>query len=253
MSAPARRRAPRPGEALSAEDLSTLEAGLAAGRRVTVYLREATPSLGLEAGASARVISVDGTTVTVSPKGIDDQLPYEADELRLSKDAPAPARKATKVAPRTTAARPTTRPAVVPPPVVPHAATPRSETPVPVKAAPEKSVATPALAPETSVKPAARPARRTKAQPAPVSVTVTSGPDDQWTVTVSHGAKKLAKPSDVTADRVLRAIRELGDDVASAAVEDKIEAARAAALERVEALSRELDEARRALDRLKNE
>ena len=248
MSAPARRRAPRPGEALSAEDLATLEAGLAAGRRVTVYLREATPSLGLEAGASARVVSVDGTTVTVSPKGIDDQLPYEADELRLSKDAPQPARKATKVAPRTTAARPTTRPAVVPP-----VEAPRSETPVSEKAAPEKSVATPALAPETSVKPTARPARRTKAQPAPVSVTVTSGPDDQWTVTVSHGAKKLAKPADVTADRVLRAIRELGDDVASAAVEDKIEAARAAALERVEALSRELDEARRALDRLKNE
>ncbi|MBM7416512.1 MULTISPECIES: DUF6319 family protein [Nocardiaceae] len=248
MSAPARRRAPRPGEALSAEDLATLEAGLAAGRRVTVYLREATPSLGLEAGASARVISVDGTTVTVSPKGIDDQLPYEADELRLSKDAPQPARKATKVAPRTAAARPTTRPAVVPP-----VEAPRSETPVPEKSAPEKSVATPVLAPETSVKPTARPARRTKAQPAPVSVTVTSGPDDQWTVTVSHGAKKLAKPSDVTADRVLRAIRELGDDVASAAVEDKIEAARAAAVERVEALSRELDEARRALDRLKNE
>ncbi|KQU04425.1 hypothetical protein ASG56_13850 [Rhodococcus sp. Leaf7] len=230
MSAPARRRAARvPGDALTSEDLATIEAGLAAGRRVTVYLREATPSLGLEAGASARVLSVDGTTVTVSPKGVDDQLPYEADELRISKDAPEPPRKAAKV--------PARRPA------------PKAEVIVPAPAPAQA----PALAPETSVKPPARPARRTKAQPAPVSVTVTSGPDDQWTVTVSHGAKKVAKPADVSADRVLRAVRELGDEAASAAVEEKIEAARAAALERVEALSRELDEARRALDRLKNE
>lgn len=232
MSAPARRRAARvPGDALTSEDLATIEAGLAAGRRVTVYLREATPSLGLEAGASARVVSVDGTTVTVSPKGVDDQLPYEADELRISKDAPEPPRKAAKV--------PARRPA------------PKAEVTVPVPV--PAQVPAPTLAPETSVKPPARPARRTKAQPAPVSVTVTSGPDDQWTVTVSHGAKKVAKPADVSADRVLRAVRELGDEAASAAVEEKIEAARAAALERVEALSRELDEARRALDRLKNE
>nr|NIL79323.1 hypothetical protein [Rhodococcus kroppenstedtii] len=77
-----------------------------------------------------------------------------------------------------------------------------------------------------------------------------SGPDDTWTVTVSHGARKASKPTVVTADRVLEAVRALGDPAASEAVEEKVEAARAAARERVEALSRELEDARRVLDRL---
>ncbi|MGB3771009.1 MAG: hypothetical protein WBA00_07690, partial [Rhodococcus sp. (in: high G+C Gram-positive bacteria)] len=107
MSSPARRRTSRvPGDSLSPEDLAGLEATLAAGRRATVYLREPIPSLGLDAGASARVVSVDGTTVTVSPKGVDDQLPYEADELRMGKDAPLARKRAAKVPARKTAEAP---------------------------------------------------------------------------------------------------------------------------------------------------
>ncbi|MBY6408539.1 DUF6319 family protein, partial [Rhodococcoides corynebacterioides] len=95
----------------------------------------------------------------------------------------------------------------------------------------------------------ARP-RRSKSGPAPVTVTLASGPDDTWTVAVSHGARKSGKPASVTADRVLEAVRALGDPAASEAVEEKVEAARAAARERVDALSRELEDARRVLDRL---
>ncbi|MBY6438326.1 hypothetical protein HQ602_18290 [Rhodococcus kroppenstedtii] len=229
------RRRP-PADALTQDDLTALQAALDAGKRATVYLREATPSLGLDAGASARVVSIDGTTVTVSPAGVDDQLPYEAEELRRSRTAPAPAK-----APRAARA-PRSAPAPTPAPV------PASPAPV---AAPRPAPA-PAPAPAAASTPAPAPAkpRRSKTAPAPIGVTVASGPDDTWTVTVSHGARKAGKPTVVTADRVLEAVRALGDPAASEAVEEKVEAARAAARERVEALSRELEDARRVLDRL---
>lgn len=227
------RRRP-PADALTEDDLTALQAALDAGKRATVYLREATPSLGLGAGASARVVSIDGTTVTVSPAGVDDQLPYEAEELRRSRTAPAKAPRAAR-APRSAPA-PTPAPAPA--------------TPAPV-AAPRPAPA-PAPAPAAASTPAPAPAkpRRSKSAPAPIGVTVASGPDDTWTVTVSHGSRKAGKPTVVTADRVLEAVRALGDPAASEAVEEKVEAARAAARERVEALSRELEDARRVLDRL---
>lgn len=49
-------------EHLTAENLETLAAAVAEGKRATVYLREATPSLGIEAGCSAKVVSVEGNT-----------------------------------------------------------------------------------------------------------------------------------------------------------------------------------------------
>lgn len=227
------RRRP-PADALTQDDLTALQAALDAGKRATVYLREATPSLGLDAGASALVVSIDGTTVTVSPAGVDDQLPYEAEELRRSRTAPAKAPRAARA--------PRSAPAPTPAPV--------PATPAPV-AAPRPAPA-PAPAPAAASTPAPAPAkpRRSKTAPAPIGVTVASGPDDTWTVTVSHGARKAGKPTVVTADRVLEAVRALGDPAASEAVEEKVEAARAAARERVEALSRELEDARRVLDRL---
>ena len=223
------RRRP-PADALTADDLTALQAALDAGKRATVYLREATPSLGLEAGASARVVSIDGTTVTVSPAGVDDRLPYEAEELRRSRTAPV--------------AAPTARA-----PRAPRAArTPRPTPTTPAPAAPTAPVAAPTPTPAPTPAPA-KP-RRSKSAPVSIGVTVASGPDDTWTVTVSHGARKAGRPTVVTADRVLEAVRALGDPAASEAVEEKVEAARAAARERVEVLSRELEDARRALDRL---
>ncbi|MBY6362550.1 DUF6319 family protein [Rhodococcoides corynebacterioides] len=223
------RRRP-PADALTADDLAALQAALDAGKRATVYLREATPSLGLEAGASARVVSIDGTTVTVSPAGVDDRLPYEAEELRRSRTAPV--------------AAPTARA-----PRAPRAArTPRPTPTTPAPAAPTAPVAAPTPTPAPTPAPA-KP-RRSKSAPVSIGVTVASGPDDTWTVAVSHGARKAGRPTVVTADRVLEAVRALGDPAASEAVEEKVEAARAAARERVEVLSRELEDARRALDRL---
>ncbi|MGB6038217.1 MAG: hypothetical protein WBG39_00030, partial [Gordonia sp. (in: high G+C Gram-positive bacteria)] len=84
---PRRRSAPIP-ESLTPDNLTAIAAALADGKRPTVYLREGTPSLGLAPGASARVLSIDGTTLTVKPSGVNDELPYEADELRITKNPP---------------------------------------------------------------------------------------------------------------------------------------------------------------------
>ena len=72
---PPRRRSPKT-DVLTPEDLESLAAAVAAGRRATVYLIEATPSLGLPEGTSAKVVSVDGNTVTISPKGVNGETVY---------------------------------------------------------------------------------------------------------------------------------------------------------------------------------
>nr|MBM4730363.1 translation initiation factor [Prescottella equi] len=227
-------------EHLTAENLETLAAAVAEGKRATVYLREATPSLGIEAGCSAKVVSVEGNTVVISPKGVNDELPFEAEELRMTRKAPEPV-KSTRPA---KAAAPAPKPAAAPAPK-PAAA------PAPKPASAPKPAPTPAAV--TSTAPQAPPApapRRAKKAPAGVSVTIHAGAENDWTVTVTHGAKRPGKATPVSPDAVDRAMRELGDDVALEAVQSVISAAREAAEQRIAALSKELDDARRALEAL---
>lgn len=229
---------------LTAGDLESLSAALAAGKRVTVYLRDPMPSLGLDAGTSARVLSIDGSTVTVRPKGVDDQLPFEADELQRTRSAAAPAKAAPRSA-RTAPAVPTPTPAARRPAPTPKAAA------VEPKSAPEPAPR-PETAPPRSAVPKPAPAktvRRAKTSTAAVSVTITSTGESAWTVSVAHGSKK-GKPAEVTADRVARAMQELGDDAAITAVDEVIESARAAAQRKIEELTRELENARAALAHL---
>ena len=227
-------------EHLTAENLETLAAAVAEGKRATVYLREATPSLGIEAGCSAKVVSVEGNTVVISPKGVNDELPFEAEELRMTRKAPEPV-KSTRPA---KAAAPASKPAAAPAPK-PAAA------PAPKPASAPKPAPTPAAV--TSTAPQAPPApapRRAKKAPAGVSVTIHAGAENDWTVTVTHGAKRPGKATPVSPDAVDRAMRELGDDVALEAVQSVISAAREAAEQRIAALSKELEDARRALEAL---
>ena len=84
---------------LTADNLAALATAVAEGKRATVYLREATPSLGIEAGTSAKVVSVDGNTVMIRPKGVNDELPFEAEELRINRVSAAPAKPAPRPKP----------------------------------------------------------------------------------------------------------------------------------------------------------
>ncbi|OZD10679.1 translation initiation factor [Rhodococcus sp. 06-235-1A] len=230
-------------DSLTPENLTTLAAALAEGRRATVYLREPNPSLGLPEGTSAKVVSIDGTTVTISPKGVNDELPYEAEELRISRNAaaqPAPAKRVP--AEKTTSAAASARKAE---PVQPAAvAEPRKTEPVQPTAVAERPKA---------VSPQSQAPRRVKKAPGGVSVTIHAGADNDWSVTVTQGAKRPTKAQPVSPESVSRAVRELGDPIARDAVEAVISHAREEAARRVAELSRQLEEARTTLAALEQD
>ncbi len=239
----------RLGDRLTEQNLTDLAAAIADGKRATVYLNDATPSLGLPAGCSAKVVSVDGTTVLIRPKGVNDELPFEADELRMTRN---PSQPAAKPAPAPKPAAPPARPrsaaaqaaldrsaASAPKPVSPQ--------PKPPSTTPKETVTTPT--PDAAPASAPKRPRRTK-EPVGVSVTLHAEAGGEWTVTVTHGAKRPGKAAPVSADSVERAVHELGDPAAEEAVASVLSAAREAAAKRVEELSKQLEEARSALESL---
>ncbi|WOC13607.1 DUF6319 family protein [Gordonia sp. MP11Mi] len=210
---PPRRRSTPVAESLTSDDLTKLATALTEGRRATVYLREGVPSLGLDAGSSAKVVSIAGTTVTVRPRGVDDELPYEADELRITKTAPPqpePAKKAVRRKAPAPAAAPVAAPATVPPAPKPRPRTPKKAT-------------------------------------QSLTVTIHGNADNEWSVALTRGAKKPQRSRSVTPESVDAAVRELGDATARDAVTSVLNAAREEAKRRVEELSRELAAAKEAL------
>lgn len=267
---------------LTAEELALLAEGLAEQKRPTVYLREAIPSLGLPEGSSARVMAISGRSLTVKPRGVDDELPFEAEEVRFTRKPPAPAvrkrapRKASpaKAPAASTTAAPKATPAPAPKAAAPKVAAPKIPAPkvsapkipapkipaptavAPKAAASDAAVIAPAsgaaeVAVVESPKPA--PARTTRARrgPATVSVSIEGSADNEWTVTVMRGAKRVGKQTAATAEAVGRAIEALGDETASAEVSGLLNAAREQAEQRVAELARQLEEAQRTLKSLR--
>ncbi|CAM3007770.1 DUF6319 domain-containing protein [Prescottella defluvii] len=238
-------------EHLTAENLEALATAVAEGKRATVYLNEATPSLGIEAGCSAKVVSVEGNTVIIRPKGVNDELPFEAEELRMTRKAPeVPAPAAAKTATKPATVRKAAPAAPVrassPAASVPPVAASREPASAPVV----PTVPAPAPVPAASTAPVPAPRRTKKVATGSVSVTIHAGPENEWTVTVAHGAKRPSKAVPVSPDAVDRAVRELGEPNALEAVQSVITAAREAAEQRIAALSKELEDARRALEAL---
>ncbi|MFT4088860.1 MAG: DUF6319 family protein, partial [Gordonia sp. (in: high G+C Gram-positive bacteria)] len=208
-------------------------------------LREGTPSLDLAPGSSARVVSVEGTTLLIRPRGVDDELPYEADELRITKEAPPKPEPAKNARPaKSTAAKPPTTSSH---PVTPTPATP-NPAPTPAAEKPAPRVDPPAAKPAKS--PARRPAKKA---PASVTVTVYGSAENEWSVSVTRGARKPQRSRPLSAESVDAAVRQLGDDAALDTVQALMHAARDEAQRRVEELSRELEAARQALAELGGE
>lgn len=254
---PPRRRAGTTGpDHLTDEQLAELTTAVADGRRATVYLIEGITSLGIAPGASARAVSVAGRTVTVRPKGVDDELPFEAEELRLTKEPSKPVRKAAdRSTPRPTTPRPTTPRTSASQPTASgpsRAPAPKSSSSPASTPATKETTTVPPTAPEPQTGATPKPkaaSRRPKKQPG-VTVTITIDPEQEWTVGVAQGTRRLSKANPVSPDAVERAVLELGDEAALEAVRSVIDAARQAAEERVAQLSRELEEARKALESL---
>ncbi|WP_026919299.1 DUF6319 family protein [Gordonia shandongensis] len=230
---PPRRRA---AESLTSDDLATLAAAVADGRRATVYLREGTPSLGLAPGASARVLSISGTTLLLKPSGVNDELPYEADELRMTRQPPPPPERPArprKAAPQKAAAQ---KPAQKPTAQQPATQKPATQKPAAQKPAAQK--------PASSGRSAAR---RTARPPTAVTVTLYGSSANEWSVAVARGGRKPPRARSVAPDAVEEALTRLGDDAALDAASSILDAARQEAQRRVEELSRELEAARQAL------
>ncbi|MGA9871055.1 MAG: DUF6319 family protein [Rhodococcus sp. (in: high G+C Gram-positive bacteria)] len=250
------RRRKTANQSLTPENLQALATALAEGRRATVYIIEPTPSLGLPEGTSAKVVSIDNSTVTISPKGVDDELPFEAEELRITRTPPGGDRTPAQKKPAPKAAEAPKAEATKAGPTIAEWTEPTAPKPAPKPARPETaSTKTPANTPakNTAAGKAAPVTRRNKKGPESVSVTIHAGADNDWSVTVTHGARRPGKAQPVSPESVSRAVRELGDDTARDAVETVIAHAREEAASRVAELSRQLEEARSMLAALEQE
>lgn len=242
-------------DSLTPENLTTLAAALAEGRRATVYLREPNPSLGLPDGTSAKVVSIDGNTVTISPKGVNDELPYEAEELRITRNPATPPAPAKRIpAKKTASTAPVSKPVAASEPVAVSKSSPSSTSvTASTSSAASKSVPVTAAAAKPAAASTGSAPRRPKKAPGGVSVTIHAGADNDWSVTVTQGAKRPTKAQPVSPEAVGRAVRELGDVTARDAVEAVISHAREEAARRVAELSRQLDEARTTLAALEQD
>jgi hypothetical protein len=230
-------RGPSP---LSVAQVEQVRAELDAGRTPMVWFTPA--AVGVDAGRSAKVVSLtepyEGDFIQVRPTGSHDELSFSTNELTM--DKPARRRKATEPTPEP---EPAQQPAhQTPQPVVDELLIVRER---PTRKPTTKQQATP---PATKQAPKQG---RTK-QPTPITVTLSSTTDGEWTVEVQAGSRRTVKPQPVGAGSVAAAAKALGGEIESA-IEGAITAARERQQARVDQLEAELAAARQALSELADE
>lgn len=230
--------------ALSSEDVRGLREQLAAGTTPTVWFTSA--AVGVPEGRSGKVIALEepaeGDFIQIRPAGSHDVLSFSVAEVTVVK----PPRK------RKEKEQEVTRPqATDSGTAVPRRSRAASGGAVGA-AAPQQTAVSPAARkpPERSQTAAPESARRKPRQPASgATLTLTAGPEGQWSVEVTSGKKRLLRPTPVSASAVAQAAKTLHSDVAEA-VQPLIEAAREQQRSRVEQLRQELADAQRMLDEL---
>jgi hypothetical protein len=226
--------------ALSSDEVRGLREELAAGNTPTVWF---TPSaVGVPAGRSGKVIALDdpaeGDFIQVRPAGSKDVLSFSAGEVTVVK--PPRKRKQAEAA----EPAPTTASSVKPRGSAPAAKPPAAKSP----AAEAQSVSSSLDKPSDTAgaRTPASGARRKPRQPSGATLTLTAGPEGQWSVEVSTGKKRVLRPMPVPASAVAQAAKALHEDVAEA-VEPLLEAAREQQRTRVAQLEQELADAQRTL------
>lgn len=230
-------------QALSSEDLQALREQLAGGATPTVWFTSA--AVGVPEGRSGKVIALEepaeGDFIQIRPAGSHDVLSFSVAEVTVVK----PPRKRKEI-PRETSQ-----------PSASSASTQRKGRAAGSgdvgAVAPQHTAAVPAATtpPARSQADAApESARRRPRQPASgATLTLTAGPEGQWSVEITSGKKRLLRPTPVSASAVAQAAKMLHSDVADA-VQPLIEAAREQQRSRVEQLRQELADAQRMLDEL---
>lgn len=225
-------RGPSP---LSVTQVEHVRAELDAGRTPMVWFTPA--AVGVDAGRSAKVVSLtepyEGDFIQVRPTGSHDELSFSTNELTM--DKPARRRRATEPEPE-----PTPEPA----PATPAPSDVVDELLV-VRERPTRKRATP----RNTTPPTTTPTTRTRKQPTPITVTLSSTADGEWTVEVQAGSRRTVKPQPIGAGSVAAAARALGGEIESA-IEGAITAARERQRARVDQLEAELAAAREALSEL---
>ncbi|HEY1570181.1 MAG TPA: DUF6319 family protein [Pseudonocardiaceae bacterium] len=209
---------------LSATQIDQLRADVAGGSRPMVWFTPA--AVGVAAGRSAKVVSLadppEGDYIQVLPTGSHDELSFSPNELTMEKP---PRRKKT--------------PAPPPEPAAPPPAPPMDELLV-VRERPATRKPAPAAAAPAERRP------KTRKPPAPITVTLSSTSEGEWTVEVQSGSRRTVRPQPVGAGAVASAARALGGDI-EAAIEGALVAARDRQQERVARLEADLAAARQAL------
>jgi hypothetical protein len=240
---------------LTADQIDHLRAELAADRRPMVWFTPA--AVGVDAGRSAKVVALgdppEGDFIQVRPTGSQDELSFSPNELTMDK----PPRRRKGSEPEKLALTPVP-PSAPPPPPPRHdellvvrerpARKKRAETTETAKAAQTKAIADPpakaAAEPRTM-----RPTRGRTKPPAPLTVTLSSTAEGEWTVEVQAGSRRTVRPQPVAAGAVAAAARVLGGDIETA-IEGALAAARDQQRAKVDQLEAELAAARAALDEL---
>lgn len=234
---------------LAAEQVDQLRADLDAGRSPMVWFTEA--AVGVDAGRSAKVVALgdpaEGDYIQVRPTGSQDELSFSPNELTLAKPPrrrrpPEPAAEVEAEAPP-----PTTDELLItrdrPGPARTGKTQPPNEKTEDVPENPDSPDS-----PDRPEKPEKAEKRRAaRAKPAgPVTVTLHSTPEGEWTVEVQAGGRRTVRPQPVAAAAVASAARSLGGDIEEA-IGGALAAARERQRARVEHLESALAAARRAL------
>ncbi|HWE89359.1 MAG TPA: DUF6319 family protein [Pseudonocardiaceae bacterium] len=229
---------------LTADQIDHLRTELDAGRLPAVWFTPA--AVGVDAGRSAKVVAftdpAEGDFIQVRPTGSADVISFGPSELTVERP---PRRRKGAEPPANARTGSTARPAA--PTAIP--ATPAS----PLKPSASKQSAPPPKATDELLVTRERPTRPTRPgrtrQPSPVTVTLSSTPDGEWTIDVLTGKKRAVRPQPIAASAVAEAARALGPDVAEA-IDSVLAAARDRQRDRVAELEAELASARRALAQL---
>jgi hypothetical protein len=226
---------------LTDDEVQTIRAGLAAGRRPRVVFTESAGQIAGQIGQVVALLDPAESDEWVVVRFGRDELPFSPGDLRVAPRGAA-ARKAVP-APVVAAPPPPPEPEfVIDKPVPVTAPAPR---PAPEAAAPAAASA-PAPAPR---KAAARPG---KAKP-PAGLTVTLAyAEGEWTVAANQGAKALAKPYVIRPAEALKMVSLVDVPGVREAVEQIMSAERAEAEEQAQRLRAELAEIEARLAELRD-
>jgi hypothetical protein len=217
---------------LSDDDLQTIRAGLAAGRKPKVMFTEAAGQISGQLGQVVQLTDPAGSDEWVVVRFGRDELPFSPGDLRIPPRGGAAKRAEPKPPP--------------PPAPAPELMVTKRPVPAPREEAtvtPAKTAPAPPAEPAApEAKPAKRAGRSAKPKP-PAALTVTLAyADGEWTVGATQGSKALAKPYVIRPADALKMVGLLDVPGVHEAVEQIVSAERAEAEAQAEKLRAELAE-----------